>query len=280
MQLYNTLNGIVRCIGCYFAYWPYIQHIAVFLAVAALPTRVEDFQVDKKSKLHALMETYHIPYNLHHRYWTGLLLCARVVLYLVAAVNDSNDPRLSLTSISFVVGSIFLLKGLMGGRLYQNKFVDIIETVFCFNILAFAILTWYDVGNEFNAYNWAIIYISVISALTLLLLIILYHFYLYTPVFSKVHKTVVGKKLDAFLLRLMTPIEMQQHPVPSHDDNIHAFNEFLDLVNGPVNTNDYELQPKSKPAEPTRTVVEIHIPRLAPIQQDVDVHEPITSKSL
>ena len=153
--------------------------------------------------------------------------------------------------------------------MYRNKFVDIVEMFFYFNILAFAILTWYGVGNEYN-WDCHIIYISVISALILLLLVILYHFYLYTPVFTKVYKTVVGKKLYAFLLRFLTPLEKQQHPVPSHNDNIHAFNEFLDLDNGPANTNDYQLQPKSKPAEPTRTVVEIHIPRLAPAQPEVE----------
>ena len=48
------------------------------------------FKWIRNQKLHTLMETYHIPYKPHHRYWTGLLLFARVVLYLVAAVNDSS----------------------------------------------------------------------------------------------------------------------------------------------------------------------------------------------
>ena len=225
----------------------------------------------KNQKLHAFMETYSAPYNPRHRYWTGLLLFARVVLYLVAAVNHSNDPQLALTAIIFVVCSIFLLKGLTGGRLYRNKLIDVIETLFYFNIIAFATLTWYDVEREFSAYNWAIIYVSVIPALVWLLLVIPYHLYLYTSVASKIHTTVAGKKLNTFFLSLQTSIKTQ-HPVPSHNDSIPDFNEFVDLVNGPAYTkfNDYQLQQISKPGEPTRTVVEINIPCLSPVQPEVE----------
>ena len=201
------------------------------------------------------METYHVPYKSKHRYWTGLLLFARAILYLAAAVNFSNDPQLALTSVSFVVGSIFLLKGLIG-RLYQNKLLDTIEILFYFNILAFAILTWYAIDKEFSSYKLAIMYISVLAAFIMLLLIILYHLYVYTPVFSKLHRTSFGQKFNAMLIAIQTTVKAQQQ-VPFPDDNVHAFNEFLDLVSGPATTNDYELQPRNKSADPTKSVVEI-----------------------
>ena len=201
------------------------------------------------------METYHVPYKSKHRYWTGLLLFARAILYLAAATNFSNDPELALTSVSFVVGSIFLLKGLIG-RLYQNKLVDTIETLFYFNILTFTTLTWYAINKKFSNYNLAIMYISVLEALTVLLLIILYHLYVYTPVFSKLHGTSFGQKFNAMLIAMQTTVKPQQE-VPFPDDNVHSFNEFLDLVSGPATTNDYELQPRNKLAEPTKSVVEI-----------------------
>ena len=40
------------------------------------------------------LQTY-ILYHSKHDYWTGLLLLTRVLLYLIAALNVSNDPQVS-----------------------------------------------------------------------------------------------------------------------------------------------------------------------------------------
>ena len=58
------------------------------------------------------------------------------------------------------------------------------------------------------------------------------------------------------LIAMQTTVKIQQQ-VPAPEDNVHAFSEFLDLVSGPASTNDYELQPRNKPEEPTKSVVEI-----------------------
>ena len=67
------------------------------------------------------METYYVPYKPKYRYWTGMLLFARVILYLIATVNVSNDPHLALISTVMVIGAIFFLKAVIGGRVYKNR---------------------------------------------------------------------------------------------------------------------------------------------------------------
>ena len=69
------------------------------------------FKWSRNPKIQTFIETYHTPYTAKHRYWTGLLLIVRVVLYLVAAANVLNDPSVALTAITFVVCCIVLLKG-------------------------------------------------------------------------------------------------------------------------------------------------------------------------
>ena len=59
------------------------------------------FRWSRNPKIQTFIETYHTPYTPKHRYWTGLLLIVRVILYLVAAINVSNDPTIALTAISF-----------------------------------------------------------------------------------------------------------------------------------------------------------------------------------
>ena len=72
----------------------------------------------RNSKLQAFIETYHTPYTARHRYWTGLLLLVRAVLYLVPAVNVSNSPQVALTTISLTIGCLLFLGFI--GRVYKK----------------------------------------------------------------------------------------------------------------------------------------------------------------
>ena len=78
------------------------------------------FRRSRNPKIQTFIETYHTPYTPKHRYWTGLLLIARIILYLVAAVNVSNDPTFALTAISFTVCCILVLSKLLGSRIYRK----------------------------------------------------------------------------------------------------------------------------------------------------------------
>ena len=99
------------------------------------------FRWTRDQRIQTFIETYHIPYVPKHRYWTGLLLLARAVLYLVAAVNVSNDPTVALTAIIVVICCIFALKAFIGSRVYRKWPVDILETFFYLNILLFTTFT-------------------------------------------------------------------------------------------------------------------------------------------
>ena len=52
------------------------------------------FKWVKYQKLHHFMEPHHAPYTSKHRYWTGLLLLVRVVLYFERVLNFFQDPQI------------------------------------------------------------------------------------------------------------------------------------------------------------------------------------------
>ena len=213
------------------------------------------FRWSRDQKLQTFIETYHTPYTPKHRYWTGLLLLARAVLYLVAAVNVSNDPTVALTAIFIIVCCILALKASTGSRVYRKWPVDVLETFFYLNILIFTTFTWYCLGECRN--KNAAAYTLVIITFIVLLLIILNHVYTYTTVLSKFKGTKYVKTLKSLITPAAKDLKKEANLPP--DDDIHQFHDLLDIIDHPVNTNDYK-----ETVVPTFSVVEVHQPQLAP----------------
>ena len=212
------------------------------------------FSWSRNPKIQTFIETYHKPYIPKCRYWSGLLLVVRIVLYLVAAVNDSNDPTLSLTSIGSVVSLILATKLFAGGRLYMDSVVDVLETFFYLNISLFVFFTWYSLDDP-DRNKEAAAYTSVSITIFVLLLIILYHAYTYTSLFARIR--IKETKLGVIIDKRSANIDPQ--PIATSDNR--QTHELLDFIDRPVNSSDYTVKP-------TKSVVEIqcmHHPKLAPL---------------
>ena len=222
------------------------------------------FNWSRHPKMQTFIETYSTPFTPKHRYWTGLLLIARIVLLIIATADVSNDPTISLTAISFVVSCIVLLKGFIVSQLYKMWPLDALETFFCLNIPFFTIFTWYSFGDK-HFHQEVIAYTSVSITIVVLLLIILYHvFDTFTNLLSKVQKeTKFGRMID----RLFTDPEPNPRvrPLipPAPDDDIHrpdADRGILDELDCPVYTGDYDTVPllnNSVRVQPTCSVLEL-----------------------
>ena len=134
------------------------------------------------------MEPYHAPYAARYRYWTGLLLIVRIVLFSVSSINFSRDPRVDYVSIIFVVVCLILFKGLVAKRIYKSVLLDIMEIIIFFNLAMFAAFTWYSL--DFGGNQVAVAYISVMITLALLLAVIFFHIFRFTSL----NKHSYGKK--------------------------------------------------------------------------------------
>ena len=140
------------------------------------------FKWVRYQKLRLFLEPYHAPYTAKYRFWTGLLLFVRVLLYLISLLNFSLDPRVDLLAVIFIVGGLILLKGVTAKRVYKNWLLDVMETAIYFNLVAFSALTWYnlDIGGN----QVAVAYTSVMIIFTLLLGIIVFHVLCYTRLYK------------------------------------------------------------------------------------------------
>ena len=224
------------------------------------------FKWSRNPKVQTFIETYHTPYTPKHRYWTGLLLIVRIILYLVAAANVSNDPTVALTAIVFTVCCILALRLFFGSRLYRKWPVDVLETFFYLNMLSFATFIWYSLDKSDNKHAEEAAHTSVIIGFLVLLPIILYHVYTYTSLFSKIKETKLGRMIDRLSTNHQKPKPRQCRSSPPPDNDIHRFDEVLCELDCPVNTDDYNPAPlrRPSPVQPTCSVVEVHHPCLVP----------------
>ena len=172
-----------------------------------------------------------------------------VVLYLVAAVNVSNDPTVALTAIFITVYCILALKAFTGSRVYRKWPVDVLETMSYLNILIFTAFTWYCLGE--CRHKKAAAYTSVIIMFIVLLHVILYT---YTTVLSKVKKTKPMNKLKVLFIATANDPKVEVNLPP--DDDAHGLHDLLNIIDRPVNTNDYKIPVKQ--VELTCSVVEVH----------------------
>ena len=140
------------------------------------------FKWVRYQKLRLLLEPYHAPYTAKHRYWTGLLLLVRILLYLISFVNFSLNPRVDLMAIIFAAGGLILLKGVIANRVYKNWPLDVMEIAIYFNLVAFSALTWYNL--DFGGNQIVVAYTSVMIIFILLLGIIVFHVLRYTQLYK------------------------------------------------------------------------------------------------
>ena len=119
------------------------------------------------------LDAYHAPYTNNHRYWTGLMLLLRFVLFLISAVNVLGDPSGNLLAIASITAAILPI--ILGSRIYKKWSLGLLETSFILNLTILAVVTLYtrlsggnqnavtftSVGIAFATFTGIVIYHSV-----------------------------------------------------------------------------------------------------------------------
>ena len=134
-------------------------------------------KLTRNQKLSLFIVTYHAPYTPQSRYWTGLMLLARVILYVISAVNVSGDPKINLLTTGTIVIGIFMLNKIMSmGKskgVYKKVPIEILEVVSYLNLIILCLATFFALDDD--KAKVAIANISVSIMFILLLGILSYH---------------------------------------------------------------------------------------------------------
>ena len=170
------------------------------------------------------LDAYHAPYTDKHRYWTGLMLLLRLVLFLISAVNVLGDPSVNLLAVGSTTGAILPI--ILSSTIYKTWILGLLETSFFLNLVILCLASLYvrSTGGNQNAVTST----SVGIAFATFIGIVIYHSV------QQIKGTRLWKRLFQRRDYVRVPL--------------------TDIDSGPEDPPDRVFQSKSAP---TRTVVDM-----------------------
>ncbi len=143
----------------------------------------------------SIMDAYHAPYNRQHRYWTGLMLLARCVLFLAFFFDyNSNQLIANIYITTLIVLGIFTLKALTT-KVYRNICINILELCFLLNLAILSVTVHFLRSSSSNSCLWCVS-ISISVSIVFFAGILTYHAYLKlckTKCFTNIKVTFLAK---------------------------------------------------------------------------------------
>ena len=208
-----------------FLFLPYTM-LLIFSQWLQAKSHLKIFSLINSRYVKPFLDAYHAPYTNKHRYWTGLMLLLRFILFLISAVNALGDPSVNLLAIASTCVAILILPTIFSTRVYKTWSLGLLEISFIVNLTILIMATLYirlSGGNQ-NAVTFT----SVGIAFATFTGIVIYHSV----------QQIKGSRLWKTLC---------QRPV-------YVRVPLTDVDSGPEDPPDRVLMPKSAP---TYTVVDI-----------------------
>ena len=129
------------------------------------------FAVIRNTKLQSFIEMHHIPYTSGHRYWTGLLLLVRILVYVVEV---GFDPFATYLTVIVTLSALFIIKSL-STRVYKKWPVDVLESMLIVNTITLAAVAFYTSTTRSTNIPKVATYLSTCVMGILLIVVIVYH---------------------------------------------------------------------------------------------------------
>ena len=162
------------------------------------------------------LEPYHAPYIFHHRYWTGLLLFIRAILYIVSAANVSNDPGVNLLAIAIAVVGLLITSGYAKNKVYRRWPLNLLEVSCYVNLLCFCLAKLFTLTE--NSDGITIAYISGSFTVVSFTTVLVYHVYteLFSQTIKRLWKILKQGNQEFASVRFL---EAEINTVTDHDEN-------------------------------------------------------------
>ena len=181
------------------------------------------------NRIKPFMDVYYAPFKKEGRYWIGLVLLSRLALLLTIAINAVGSDSVNILVIASVTAGLLFIKR----RVYENNYIDLLESSFIFNLCVLSIATFYLKGKSPQS-QYAVSSASIAISFMTFVGILLFHIYL------QVKSTSVWR--DCFhrirrLLRKGIPTKDRENLV-LNDNDLAAVTSTIVELREPLLDND------------------------------------------
>ena len=223
----HTLLFTAAIVCLIFLFLPYTV-LLIFSQCFQAKSGLKIFSCINSRYVKPFLDAYHAPYTNKHRYWTGLILLLRFILFLISAVDALGNPSVNLLTTASITVAVLTLPTILGSRMYKMWSLGILEVSFIVNLAILAVATLYIRPNEGN--QNAATFTSVGIAFATFTGIVIYHSV------QQIKSTRLWRRvcLRQDAIRVRVPLN--------------------DVWSGPEDPPDYVLMSRSAP---TRTVVDM-----------------------
>ena len=202
------------------------------------------FSWTRNTRIQSFMDANLAPHTYKCRFWMGLLLLARVALYLLSVANVTRDPRIDLLAVSVIIICLIFVKGLLRVKIYRSLLNELLEMMCYLNLILFTCASFFSLGIPERQRTVA--YISTSFIFVMFLFVLLYH------ILCKTHMMRYTKVISNIML---------QHVLPRNAQNVDTDDALLSDTQQNITI-------------PTTSVVEM---KLCHLESDCDNTHPVGS---
>ena len=125
-----------------FLFLPYTM-LLIFSQCLQAKSHLKIFSCINSRYVKPFLDAYHAPYTNKHRYWTGLMLLLRFILFLISVVNALGDANVNLLAIGSTCVAILTLPTIFSTRIYKTWSLGLLEISFIVNLTILIMATLY-----------------------------------------------------------------------------------------------------------------------------------------
>ena len=136
-------------------------------------SRLKIFSPINNYRILFFLEAYYAPYTEKHRYWTGLMLTLRCLLFLVFAFNTFGNPSINLLCVGLTSAVLLIPNSVLANKIYKSFLVNVLEMSVNINLCTVAMATLYvrSAGGNQNAVTFTSISVAFVTFIG----IVIYH---------------------------------------------------------------------------------------------------------
>ena len=170
----------------------WLPYTTLFLCGQWVCTINLSFITRMSMKLKPFLDAHYGPLTDKHRYWFGILLGVRIVVFLISATLPASNFSISAFSVCIAAGALVSYMAI-GPPLYRNKHVAVFEVALFINLALLGLTKFYVVSTDGNQTAATLTLLTV--AFVQFLGLVLYRGYsTLKPVFTQYYQRLYNKE--------------------------------------------------------------------------------------